>query len=190
MSQGEERRTLDRLPAEADAISLHVPLTDETRDFVDARALAGAKRGAYLVNTSRGAVVDESALLQALETGRLAGTGLDVLAVEPPAPAHPLLRHPCPRDAALSLVAEEAMRDLQRFLAKDIGPRAGRVGAAGAADRDHARRPGRVRRSSGSPAASVAEDGTVLFGRRARHAGRAGQRGGGAGTAGRVGSAR
>jgi D-3-phosphoglycerate dehydrogenase len=122
LSQGVEPRTLDRLLAEADAISLHVPLTDETRDFVDARALAGAKRGAYFVNTSRGAVVDESALLQALETGQLAGAGLDVLAIELPAPDHPLLRHPrvlaTPHSAWYT---EEAMRDLQRLLAEDVG---------------------------------------------------------------------
>ena len=78
-------RELDELLAEADVVSLHVPLTDETRGFVDARRLALMRDGACLVNTSRGPVVDEQALVAELVSGRLRA-GLDVFANEPEVP--------------------------------------------------------------------------------------------------------
>lgn len=116
-----EPRPLDRLLAEADYVSLHVPLTPETRGLVGAVALAQMKPRAFLINVARGPVVDEGALVHALDGGHLAGAGLDVLAVEPPAPDHPLLRHPrvlvTPHSAWYT---EEAMADLQRLLAEDV----------------------------------------------------------------------
>ncbi len=78
-----ERRSLDDLFATADLISLHCPLTDETRHVVDRRRLARCRSSAILVNTARGACVDEAALCDALEAGRLFGAGLDVYQGEP-----------------------------------------------------------------------------------------------------------
>jgi glyoxylate reductase len=82
-SAGAERCELDALLRAADFVSVHVPLTAATRHLIDARALATTKRGAILVNTSRGAVVDEAALVDALRAGRLAAAGLDVYIDEP-----------------------------------------------------------------------------------------------------------
>jgi glyoxylate reductase len=74
---------LERLLAEADVVSLHTPLTPQTRRLIDDRALSLMRRDAYLVNTSRGAVVDEDALVRALSEGRIAGAALDVFEHEP-----------------------------------------------------------------------------------------------------------
>jgi len=83
---------LDQLFRESDVVSLHCPLTPDTRGLVDARRLGLMKSTALLVNTARGSLVDEAALAAALDAGRIAGAGLDVLAVEPPPPTNPLLR--------------------------------------------------------------------------------------------------
>ncbi len=74
---------LERLLAEAEFVSLHLPLTPETERFLDARRLSLMRPGSYLINTARGGLVDEQALVRALEEGRIAGAGLDVFAVEP-----------------------------------------------------------------------------------------------------------
>jgi (S)-sulfolactate dehydrogenase len=78
-----ERLDLAALLATSDVVSLHVPLTDETRNLIDAEAIAGMKDGAILINAARGGVVEESAVCEALKSGRLGGAALDVFAGEP-----------------------------------------------------------------------------------------------------------
>lgn len=81
---------LDRVLAEADFVSIHVPLAPETRRLIGAREIAAMRPGAVLINTSRGDVIDETALLEALQSGRLRAAGLDVLTREPDIVADPL----------------------------------------------------------------------------------------------------
>jgi D-3-phosphoglycerate dehydrogenase len=86
--------SLDELLVQSDIVSLHVFLNAETRGLLDARRLATMKRGAYLVNTSRGPVVNEADLVEALRSGHLGGAGLDVFEHEPIAADSPLLSMP------------------------------------------------------------------------------------------------
>jgi D-3-phosphoglycerate dehydrogenase len=83
---------LDSLLAQSDIVTLHTPLTRDTRELINQRTIAKMKRGAILVNTARGGLVNEVDLGEALQSGQLAGAGLDVLSAEPPAPDHPLLK--------------------------------------------------------------------------------------------------
>jgi D-3-phosphoglycerate dehydrogenase len=89
---GVEKVDVAALLAQSDIVSLHTPLTDETRGMIGPAAFAAMKPGAILINTSRGRVVDEDALIAALRSGRLGGAGLDVLWTEPPAKDHPLFQ--------------------------------------------------------------------------------------------------
>ena len=86
--------SFDALLAAADIVSLHLPLTDETQGLIGPAALAAMKPGAILINTARGGLVDEAALVAALRSGHLRGAGLDVFAQEPVDPANPLLTLP------------------------------------------------------------------------------------------------
>lgn len=109
----------------ADVISLHAPLTAETRGIIGAAALARMKPTAIVINCARGGLVDEAALLAALDAGELAGAGLDVFEEEPPAPSNPLIHHEkvvaTPHVAggskeALRLQAETVAEDVLRVL--------------------------------------------------------------------------
>jgi D-3-phosphoglycerate dehydrogenase len=109
-----ERVTLKQLFAGADAISLHVPLSSETRGMVNAALLALMKPGSIIVNTARGALIDIEALLVELDAGRLDGAGLDVLPDEPPGGDARIVQHPrvllSPHAAFYSVVAEKELR--------------------------------------------------------------------------------
>ena len=114
---GLERRGFDALLGEADILSLHLPLTAATRRIVDGPALARLKPGAFVVNTARGGLVDEPALVTALQEGRLAGAALDVFDPEPPRPGNPLYALPnvvlTPHVAAGT---RDAFMEKQRFI--------------------------------------------------------------------------
>ncbi len=118
---GIERVTLDELLAQADAVSLHVPLSGETRGLVNRDFLAKMRPGSYLINTSRGGLVVESDLAAALRSGHLAGAGLDVMNHEPPEPGNPLLGLPnvilCPHIAGTDT---QSMREMAEMAASTI----------------------------------------------------------------------
>ncbi len=86
--------SIDEVLAQSDVVSLHTFLSDETRNMINAKALAEMKEGAWLINTSRGELVNTADVVDALNGDRLAGYGTDVLDEEPPPAEHPLLNHP------------------------------------------------------------------------------------------------
>jgi D-3-phosphoglycerate dehydrogenase len=112
--EGVERASPEEVFSESLVVSLHPPLTDETRGFIDRNLLERMSDGSYLVNTARGGLVVMDDLLWALEEGPLAGAGLDVLPQEPPPQDHPLLSNPnvilTPHAAFYSLEAEQEVR--------------------------------------------------------------------------------
>ena len=118
---GIRRVGLDELFASSDVVSLHCPLTERTRGLVSAERLASMKRSSFLINTSRGPVVDEPALAAALAAGTIAGAGLDVLSVEPPPGDHPLLSAPnCFITPHIAWATTAARRRLMEGVAENI----------------------------------------------------------------------
>ena len=116
-----EARLVDfeTLLAEADVVSLHVPLTEETRNLMNARTLGAMKHGAVLINCARGGLVDESALVETLDNGRLSGAAMDVYSKEPP--EGPLVRHPkvvCTPHLGAS--TEEAQQNVAQEIARQV----------------------------------------------------------------------
>jgi glycerate dehydrogenase len=91
IEEGGRYTDLDTLFRESDVVSLHCPLTPETKEMVNAERLARMKPTAFLINTARGGLVNEADLAAALDAGTIAGAGLDVLSVEPPPASNPLL---------------------------------------------------------------------------------------------------
>jgi D-3-phosphoglycerate dehydrogenase / 2-oxoglutarate reductase len=120
---------LDQLLPRCDYVTVHTPLTDETRHLLDARRLALLKKGARVLNCARGGIIEEAALVQALSSGHLAGAALDVFVEEPPPADHPLLKLPgvvaTPHLGASTVeaqvsVAQEAAELMIDFLTKGI----------------------------------------------------------------------
>jgi D-3-phosphoglycerate dehydrogenase len=117
---GARPSTLEEIRERSDFITLHVPISDETKNLVDADFLAGTKDGVRIVNCARGGVVDEKALLDAIEAGKVAGAALDVFAEEPPG-KHPLLEKDCvvatPHIGAATFEAQERVgREVARVI--------------------------------------------------------------------------
>ncbi len=110
------RRSLDELLPELDVLSLHCPLTEATRGLISRERLARMKSDAVLINTARGALVDASALANALKACTLGGAGIDVLEREPPPPGHPLLDSSIPNLIVTPHVAWVAREARQRCL--------------------------------------------------------------------------
>lgn len=111
---------LDELLATSDVVSLHVPLTADTRHIIDRDALALMKKGSYLINTSRGPLVDEAALCDALESGHLRGAGLDVYEDEPAVNPRLLKRHDVVIVPHIGSATEEARDGMARIAATEI----------------------------------------------------------------------
>jgi glycerate dehydrogenase len=118
---------LERVLAESDVISLHLPLTDETRHMIGAAELRRMKRTAILINTARGGLVDEGALAQALREGVIAGAGFDVLSSEPPKEGNPLLELHMPNfiltphiawasDGAMQFLADQLIDNIEAYV--------------------------------------------------------------------------
>lgn len=114
---------LDELLRTSSVVSLHLPLTEQTRHLIGARELGLMRRDALLINTARGGLVDEAALAEALQAGRIGGAGFDVLSKEPPLPDNPLLRLRLPNFILTPHVAwasDGAMQRLADMLVDNI----------------------------------------------------------------------
>lgn len=120
--------TLDELIETADVLSLHLPLTEATRNMIGRAELNRMKPNALLINTARGGLVDEAALAEALTAGRIAGAGFDVLSVEPPKPDNPLLKLRLPNfiltphtawasQQAMQTLADQLIDNVEAFVA-------------------------------------------------------------------------
>lgn len=113
-----DRVALEQLLAESDVVSLHCPLTPATAQLIDAEALARMKPDALLINTARGAVVDEAALAEALRVGRIGGAGIDVLSQEPPVDGNPLLAADIPNLIVTPHIAWASVEARRRAVAE------------------------------------------------------------------------
>ena len=129
---GVERRELDDLLRESDVVSVHAALTAQSRGLLDSRRLGLMKRSAFLINTARGPIVDEGALVSALQSGAIAGAGLDVFDREPLPAGHPLTLLPnvvltphigWPTDDGYRRFADAACDVLLAFSRGDVVPR-------------------------------------------------------------------
>jgi glycerate dehydrogenase len=114
--------SLDELLQQSDVISLHVPLSAETREMINARTLALMKPTAILINTSRGPLIHEGDLAEALNSGRISGAGLDVLSTEPPPAENPLLgARNCLITPHIAWATTEARNRLMSAVIENVG---------------------------------------------------------------------
>jgi D-3-phosphoglycerate dehydrogenase len=124
---GAEPVSFDALIARSDWVTVHTPLSPETRGMIGARQLAAMKKGVYVVNCARGGIVDEEALADALESGHVAGVALDVFEKEPPG-TNRLLAHP---RSVFAPHLGAATIDAQRRVATDVAESIGLALARG-----------------------------------------------------------
>mgnify|MGYP002508182942 CR=1 FL=1 len=112
---------LDTLLSSSDIVTLHIPLCAETNKFINEATISQMKQGSFLINTSRGGLIDEKALAQALKDGHLAGAALDVLSSEPPKPDNPMLSCPnCLITPHIAWSSKEARSRLIDILAANL----------------------------------------------------------------------
>ncbi len=120
-AHGARKVDLSTLLAEADFVSVHAPLTAQTRGLIGEAELRQMKPTAFLMNTARGPVVSEDALVRALEAGWIAGAALDVVETEPPPPTHPLMTLPqVLLTPHVAFYSQESMQELQRKAAEEV----------------------------------------------------------------------
>lgn len=117
---GVERVDLAQLIATSDYISIHTPLTPETKHLFNRETFGRMKRGAYIVNTARGPIIDEAALAEALDAGQIAGAALDVMAQEPPPPSPLFGRDNVIITPHTSFYSEESLVELQVKAAQEV----------------------------------------------------------------------
>ncbi|MGB5280874.1 MAG: NAD(P)-dependent oxidoreductase, partial [Arenicellales bacterium] len=110
------RQPLDELLATSDILSLHIPLNKQTENLIGERELALMKKSALIINTGRGGIVDESALANALRQHKIAGAGVDVLAIEPPLDDSPLLAGDIPNLIVTPHTAWASRQSRQRLV--------------------------------------------------------------------------
>lgn len=116
----DDRPPLTEMLAEVDVLTLHCPLTNQTRNLINADAFALMKPTSFLINCARGGIVDEAALLQALQAKKIAGAAIDVLSVEPPKDTHPLLEAKLPNLIITPHIAWASREARQRIIDQTV----------------------------------------------------------------------
>ncbi len=111
---------LDKLLRESDAVIVHIPLTPETKHLFNRERFASMKRGAFLVNVSRGAVIDTNAMIDALQTGQLGGAALDVLENEPNVPPALLALPNVMITPHVAFTSDASLRELRTWASEEI----------------------------------------------------------------------
>ncbi len=116
----DDRPPLAEMLAEVDVLSLHCPLTEQTRNLIDAHALGLMKPTSFLINCARGGIVDEQALVEALQTKKIAGAAIDVLSIEPPRDSNPLLEAKLPNLIITPHIAWASRQARQRIIDQTV----------------------------------------------------------------------